>query len=98
MCPVNLGGMRLLNLDEIRERFPAPSRPSLETLRRYIRSGQIHGRKIGGSWYVSTRSLELFLEGAPSAGPDAPPTAGAVISTPEPVANTAPSHPETETT
>lgn len=63
--PMKLGGMTLLSLEEIRAAFPERHRPSLETLRRYIRTKALHGRKVGGSWYASTRSLEIFLGHAP---------------------------------
>lgn len=32
--------------------FADGSRPSEATLRRWLSSGQVPGRKVGGSWYV----------------------------------------------
>jgi len=63
--PIHSGGMTLLTINELREQFPLPRRPSVETIRRLIRKKQLAGRKFGNAWYVSTRSLEHFFEGTP---------------------------------
>jgi len=63
--PIHLGGTILLSLDEIRAEFPADHRPSLETLRRYIRSRLLGGHKVGTSWYCTQRALDRFFEGEP---------------------------------
>ena len=70
--PIYLGGLKLLSIDEIRAAFEGPRKPSAETIRRYIRTKQLPGKKVGTGWYVSTRALERFLEGCP-AEPDLPP-------------------------
>jgi len=36
--------------------FAAGSRPSPATVRRWILSGEVPGRKIGGSWYIDELS------------------------------------------
>jgi hypothetical protein len=54
--------MRLLTLEEVRDSFPTNSRPSLETLRRKIRSGNLAGQKVGSTWYVSERALQHWFE------------------------------------
>ena len=33
------------------------------TIRDYLRSGKLRGNKAGHFWYVSEKSLRLFLEG-----------------------------------
>jgi hypothetical protein len=62
--------MKLLSVDDIRQAFPALDRPSAETIRRYIRAGSLAGAKFGGTWYVSERALQRFLEGVPAPPPD----------------------------
>jgi len=62
--PVQFGSMVFLSLQEVRDRFPKERRPSMETLRRYIRARQLAGRKVGVGWYCSEHALEVFLAGA----------------------------------
>jgi len=64
--PVPIGGTKFFALEELVELFPAKHRPSQETIRRYIRKKQLAGRKVGGAWYVSERSVQVFLEGRPA--------------------------------
>lgn len=45
--------MKLMNISEYRrKRFVGTQAPSLSTLKRWIQSGEIPGRKIGGRYYV----------------------------------------------
>lgn len=44
---------KLMTVREWRERyFTAASAPSELTVRRWLQSGEVPGRKIGGNWYV----------------------------------------------
>lgn len=65
LMPISMGGVALYTLEELRESFPECDRPSLETLRRYVRSGSLGGRKIGGNWMVSRAALEAFFKVPP---------------------------------
>lgn len=45
--------MKLIAPKDWAERyFDAASQPSEATLRRWLATGQVPGRKVGGSWYV----------------------------------------------
>jgi hypothetical protein len=38
----------------------------VDTIRMYLRTGRIRGKKIGILWYVSSRDLRRFLDGGSS--------------------------------
>jgi hypothetical protein len=66
VSPVPIGGTKFYSIEEVAELFPEKHRPSLETIRRYIRLKVLAGRKVGGAWYCSERSVQVFLEGRPA--------------------------------
>lgn len=45
--------MRLMTIPDWSEKyFSERSRPSEQTVRRWLKSGALAGRKVGGAWYV----------------------------------------------
>lgn len=36
---------------------------STEQVRRYLREGRLHGRRIGGQWFIGETELEAFRQG-----------------------------------
>lgn len=44
--------MALMKISEFQERFTKQSRPSNDTVARWIKAGKIYGKKIGKQYYV----------------------------------------------
>lgn len=56
--------MRLITLQRFAEKyFEEESRPNLQNLRRWIQTGKLAGRKVGGTWYID--ELEWLADGDP---------------------------------
>lgn len=50
--------MRFITVEQWRKAyFPEGSRPPTITARRWIRSGKVPGRKIGGTWFVDEHAF-----------------------------------------
>ena len=54
----------MFDLKEISEKFGV----SIETIRSYIKTDQLVGRKFGVNWYVSSRALEEYFSGKRESG------------------------------
>jgi hypothetical protein len=70
--PTTIAGVELLSLDEIRAAFPAHQRPAKETLRRYLASRKLEGRKIGRSWFCARSVLRRYFDSQLPQTPIAP--------------------------
>ena len=57
--PIKINDLTLFDLKEISEKFGV----SIDTIRSYIKTGQLKGRKFGVNWYVSARALEEYFSG-----------------------------------
>jgi len=55
--PLELGELRLFDVKELAQKFKL----NPITLRAYIRTGKITGRKIGTRWYISEESLRQYF-------------------------------------
>jgi len=53
----NFNGMPIYNLEDLSKKLKI----SVRTLRRYIKEGQLKGRLIGRSYYVTEANLLEFL-------------------------------------
>jgi hypothetical protein len=67
----HLGNLIFYSLAEVQAAFPLGNRPSLESLRRYIRNRELRGRKVGNDWYCTEQALAAFLAGYPVETADA---------------------------
>ena len=63
--PLELAGQTYWTLPELRQQFPAKLRPSVATLRRYIRSGKLHATKLGRGTLISAAAIRELLSGSP---------------------------------
>ena len=55
--PKQIGSLILYSIDDLHEQLGV----SKLTLRSYLRSGRIRGRKLGVSWYVTEESLQEYF-------------------------------------
>jgi len=56
--PIRMNKIKFFTTEEIELMLPI----SVQAIRQYIRSGRIHGIKIGRLYYISNASLNEFLE------------------------------------
>lgn len=56
--PKKVGDITVYNLKELSEKLSVTKL----TLTNYIKEGKLVGRKLGGIWYVSEKSLEKFFD------------------------------------
>jgi excisionase family DNA binding protein len=59
---IRIAGVELHSLDDFRGLFPKETRPSRETLRRYVAAGRIPARKLGRTWWISESQLRAYFE------------------------------------
>ena len=55
--PKQIGNLILYSIDDLHEKLGV----SKLTLRSYLRTGRIRGRKLGVSWYVTEESLQEYF-------------------------------------
>jgi excisionase family DNA binding protein len=55
--PIQIGDIKLHSLKELSEKLGVTK----VTLRTYLRSGKIKGRKMGTTWYVTEESLGEYF-------------------------------------
>jgi len=55
---IEIDGTTLYSLPELSEKFGL----GIRTLRRYLHSGRLVGRKMGKMWYVSAESIKEYFE------------------------------------
>ena len=55
--PIQIGDIRLHSLKELSEKLGVTE----VTLRTYLRTGKIKGRKMGTTWYVTEESLREYF-------------------------------------
>ena len=55
---VKIGDLELYSIFELSRIFGVTA----QTLRAHIKSGRIHGEKIGGTWFVSTTALKNLFD------------------------------------
>ena len=55
--PIQIGDIKLYSLKELSEKLEV----TRVTLRSYLRSGKIKGRKMGTTWYVTEESLREYF-------------------------------------
>jgi hypothetical protein len=68
-----VGGVEVLSLDEVSQKLGVKR----ASLLRCIRQGELVARKVGGSWFVTSKNLLAFLQSATAQKPHAPETAEA---------------------
>lgn len=56
--PKQIGDITVYDLNELAEKLDVTKL----TLMNYIKKGKLIGRKLGGIWYVSEKSLEKFFD------------------------------------
>jgi excisionase family DNA binding protein len=54
---IRIGDVRIFELRDVAARLGI----STTTLRRYIRQGDLAGKKVGGRWLISESSIEQFF-------------------------------------
>ena len=59
--PKVIGDLRLYDLKELSKL----SGVHVDSLKSYIRSGRLKGRKFGREWYVSERALQEYFDNPP---------------------------------
>ena len=57
--PVKLENTTLYSVLELSKKFDVGP----ATLRNYLKQGLIHGRKMGGKWFISENSIRVFFDG-----------------------------------
>ena len=65
--PKQIGSLILYSIDDLHEQLGV----SKLTLRSYLRSGRIRGRKLGVSWYVTEESLQEYFNAPEKRSKDA---------------------------
>lgn len=55
--PIKLGDTTFYTTEELSKILGI----TLQTLRKYIKSGKLKGKKIGGTWFVDESNLKKFL-------------------------------------
>ena len=55
--PVRIGKLTLYSIPDLEEKLGIQA----ITLRQYLRTGRIRGRKLAGKWYVSEEVLQEFF-------------------------------------
>ena len=55
--PIELDGLTLYTVEELSEKLSV----SVNTIRDYIRSGKLKGRKMGIKWFISSDSLQEYF-------------------------------------
>jgi len=55
--PIKLGDTTFYSTEELSKILGI----TLPTLRKYIKSGKLKGKKIGGTWFVAESNLKKFL-------------------------------------
>ena len=57
--PIKIGGLVLYSVFDLEQMLGVQA----TTIRQYLRTGRIRGRKLGGRWFVSEDALrEFFLQ------------------------------------
>jgi len=56
--PMRINGIKYFLVEDLVDMLPV----SVQTVRTYVRTGRIHGIKIGRSFYISNASINEFLE------------------------------------
>ena len=52
--------MKLMSLSQFKAHyFDKRNQPTEATLRKWIENGDLKGRKLGGKWYIDSRSFEM---------------------------------------
>ncbi len=59
---IKLGDLELFTVEELSEKLGVQER----TIREYLKSGKLKGRKMARRWYVSEESLRDYFEAAES--------------------------------
>ena len=55
--PIKLGGTTFYSTGELSK----VSGITPQTIRKYLKSGKLKGKKVGGSWFVTESSLKKFF-------------------------------------
>ncbi len=62
--PVNIGDLKVYTVPEVAELLDIQEK----TVRRFLREGVFHGRKLAGRWYVSEPDLQAYFTGQADSG------------------------------
>ena len=58
IMPIRMNGIKYFLTEDLVDMLPI----SLQAIRNYVRTGKIHGIKIGRSYYISNASINEFLQ------------------------------------
>jgi len=56
--PIRMNGIKYFLVEDLVDMLPI----SIQAIRNYVRTGKIHGIKIGRSYYISNASINEFLQ------------------------------------
>lgn len=69
--PVNIGDLKVYTVPEVAELLDIQEK----TVRRFLREGVFHGRKLAGRWYISEPDLQAYFTGQEQGGAEDEPDA-----------------------